>query len=340
MSGRFEPQKVFLMKRPLLLLVCSALGVTGWGQSPASSPLTLWYQKPARDAMDEALPVGNGTIGGVEQERIQLNIDSLWTGDDHGYGAYQTLGNLYLGSALGPKPIVTCTSGQHANGGNEEVNSSTDHDFDTKWCVPTDGQPVTWQVQFPTAPPPVTSYTLVSANDVPERDPKNWEFSGSLDGQNWTVLDKHANEAPFEKRKEAKTFTFANTVAYTYYRLNITENNGDAMTQLAEIEVPSAPADANEAALPDYRRELDLATAVARTSFTRKGVPYVRDVFASHPDQVIAVRLESWRSRVARVRKATTRTVSRRREATTRSRAEPRLAGEKEGGRMAIPRWG
>jgi alpha-L-fucosidase 2 len=41
----------------------------------------------------------------------------------------------------------------------------------------------------------------------------------------------------------------------------------------------------------DYERELDLDSAVATTRFTLNGVRYRREVFASAPDQVIAVRL-------------------------------------------------
>ncbi|MDN3026112.1 glycoside hydrolase family 95 protein [Streptomyces sp. S.PB5] len=40
-----------------------------------------------------------------------------------------------------------------------------------------------------------------------------------------------------------------------------------------------------------YRRELDLDTAVATTTYTRGGVAYRREAFASHPDQLIVVRL-------------------------------------------------
>ena len=51
---------------------------------PASESLALWYQHPAAQWV-EALPVGNGRIGamvfgGVEQERLQLNEDTLWAG--------------------------------------------------------------------------------------------------------------------------------------------------------------------------------------------------------------------------------------------------------------------
>jgi alpha-L-fucosidase 2 len=42
----------------------------------------------------------------------------------------------------------------------------------------------------------------------------------------------------------------------------------------------------------DYRRELDLQTAVARTSYRVAGARFTREVFASPVDQVIVVRLE------------------------------------------------
>jgi alpha-L-fucosidase 2 len=52
-------------------------------------PLTLWYRQPAANWV-EALPVGNGRLGamvfgGVAQERIQFNEDTLWTGQPHEY---------------------------------------------------------------------------------------------------------------------------------------------------------------------------------------------------------------------------------------------------------------
>ena len=41
----------------------------------------------------------------------------------------------------------------------------------------------------------------------------------------------------------------------------------------------------------DYRRELDLETAIAKVSYNWGGVHFTREVFASPVDQVIVVRL-------------------------------------------------
>src|SRR4030042_7048709 len=51
---------------------------------PATDGLVLWYRQPAKQWV-EALPVGNGRLGamvfgGTNNERIQLNEDTLWAG--------------------------------------------------------------------------------------------------------------------------------------------------------------------------------------------------------------------------------------------------------------------
>lgn len=65
----------------------------GTAKSPApqetTSALTLWYQQPA-SVWTEALPIGNGRLGamvfgGIEQEHLQLNEDTLWSGGPHDY---------------------------------------------------------------------------------------------------------------------------------------------------------------------------------------------------------------------------------------------------------------
>jgi alpha-L-fucosidase 2 len=69
------------------LIVAGAVAVTRTTAAPAAdNSLMLWYRQPASArAWTEALPVGNGRIGamvfgGISQERIQLNEDTLWGG--------------------------------------------------------------------------------------------------------------------------------------------------------------------------------------------------------------------------------------------------------------------
>ncbi|TCV93391.1 alpha-L-fucosidase 2 [Luteibacter rhizovicinus] len=43
--------------------------------------------------------------------------------------------------------------------------------------------------------------------------------------------------------------------------------------------------------LTDYRRELDLSNGYVRVSYKKDGVAYVREIFASHPDDIVVVHL-------------------------------------------------
>jgi hypothetical protein len=114
-----------------LAAACGALIVLETPAASFASDLVLWYQQPvgvapaaptttrskqpplglgggkASPFMNEALPIGNGRLGGlipggVAQERVVLNEDSLWTGDanptgDYNtMGAYQTLGDVII----------------------------------------------------------------------------------------------------------------------------------------------------------------------------------------------------------------------------------------------------
>lgn len=79
------------MHRPALRIAAlTLLCVAGTAAAPPAPPdsqsyLTLWYAQPAREWV-EALPVGNGRLGamvfgGTSQERIQLNEQTVWSGD-------------------------------------------------------------------------------------------------------------------------------------------------------------------------------------------------------------------------------------------------------------------
>ncbi|MDR0744102.1 MAG: glycoside hydrolase family 95 protein, partial [Tannerella sp.] len=45
--------------------------------------------------------------------------------------------------------------------------------------------------------------------------------------------------------------------------------------------------------ISEYRRELNISEAIVRTTFHQEGATYTREVFASHPDNVIIIRLAS-----------------------------------------------
>jgi len=112
-----KTERVFCMSRTFKKFTAAgvALIILNTGTALNAGDLVLWYQQPAGSTfngtvppfVNEALPIGNGRIGGLIAgrtacERIVLNEDSLWTGDenpggnDNAMGAYQCLGNLFL----------------------------------------------------------------------------------------------------------------------------------------------------------------------------------------------------------------------------------------------------
>ena len=144
-------KKKYLIAIILLLSVKLAL----------AQDLKLWYSKPAIK-WTEALPIGNGRIGamifgGVEQDRIQYNEETLWTGEPRDYnrkGAYKYLDSirrlLFSGKqkeaeALAEKEFM----GTKSNEGKKESwlktvlefnNPATENFDDSKWktmIVPT-----------------------------------------------------------------------------------------------------------------------------------------------------------------------------------------------------------
>ncbi|MCL5096782.1 MAG: glycoside hydrolase family 95 protein, partial [Candidatus Omnitrophica bacterium] len=100
------------MKKAIFCLMC----VLGLGYKGAGGDLTLWYSQPAHQPMNEALAIGNGRMGGLimgdpQRERLIINEDSLWTGNENPsgiyelMGAYQFLGNFLIN--LAPLKRVT-----------------------------------------------------------------------------------------------------------------------------------------------------------------------------------------------------------------------------------------
>ncbi len=72
----------------------------------------------------------------------------------------------------------------------------------------------------------VTAYKIhfgPVADSELQRAPKAWTFSGSDDGENWTVLDERTSETGWT-HWECRTFTFQNSTAYRRYRISITDS--------------------------------------------------------------------------------------------------------------------
>ncbi len=77
-----KPLKIFLYVVSAFLLMGEV------ANSQSQSDLLLWYDEPAGEEWVRALPVGNGRLGAMvfgntQQERIQLNENTVWAGSPH-----------------------------------------------------------------------------------------------------------------------------------------------------------------------------------------------------------------------------------------------------------------
>ncbi|MEV4754315.1 glycoside hydrolase N-terminal domain-containing protein [Micromonospora sp. NPDC049559] len=171
---------------------------TGGGAgATGADPLTLWYDEPAADWETQALPIGNGALGGmifgrVAAETVQFNEKTLWTGGPGSAAGYN------FGNWTSPRP-----------GAIDEVRRL-----------------------------------------IEERGRLTPEEVAARLGQPKSGFGSY------------NTF-------------------GDLSLRLAEDPGP----------VQQYRRELNIGTAVARVSYTDDGVRYTREYFASYPDHVLVVRL-------------------------------------------------
>jgi alpha-L-fucosidase 2 len=158
--------------------------------SQVSRALTLWYRQPAVEWTD-ALPIGNGRLGamiygGIEQEHLQLNEDTLWSGGPHDYS-------------------------------NPEAYSH-----------------------------------LARVRQLLE----NGEY-GRAEAEAGKMMGKPIKQMAYQPL-------------------------GDLFLQFPQGQTAK-----------DYRRELDLQTAVSTVSYTIAGVRMTRKTFSSKPDQAIVMRLDS-----------------------------------------------
>lgn len=69
------------------------------------------------------------------------------------------------------------------------------------------------------------AYSIRGHNSDYYRSPKTWTIEGSNDDSNWDVLD--SQDTFIWENGETREWSFDNTTAYRFYRLNISANSGD-----------------------------------------------------------------------------------------------------------------
>jgi hypothetical protein len=237
-------------------------GGTGGLVTTPAAPIALWASGSAKAITVRWLPsfgataydLLRSTTSGSGYTAIASNLSTAKTsymdaavsaGTTYYYvvrakNSAGTSGNSpQFGDALLPPAMVnlafggTATDSAHING--QDATGAFDGNVGTKWFN-NNVAPTGWiQYDFGAGNAQlVKRYTVSSANDVPGRDPKDWNFLGSQDGVAWTTLDSQSNQS-FANRYQQNTYAIGNATAYRYYRLEITANNGEVGVQLSEL---------------------------------------------------------------------------------------------------------
>lgn len=98
---RLSPSTILSVKVPSCLFALFGLLLAAKASPPPAADTVLWYTRPAQSWMTEALPLGNGSLGAMifgltDTERVQFNVNSLWTGNEHDTGYYQAFGDIFI----------------------------------------------------------------------------------------------------------------------------------------------------------------------------------------------------------------------------------------------------
>jgi len=127
----------------------------------------------------------------------------------------------------------------------EEVDKIIDGDISTKFLDFDLADGMGFIVDLGTLSSIATYIEITTANDFPERDPIDFEVSGSTDGTSFTIIDTGSVICILD-RFRTRLYEITNTDAYSFYRVNYTApcdpsgGIGIPSIQLAEVQLYEA----------------------------------------------------------------------------------------------------
>ena len=180
-------------------------------------------------------------VGGVFAESAFVGIEKMdevfESYSKEGKGQWRAVPPEVKKTKIGKGSVQASQPGVAAK---ESAEKAFDGNVKTKYCT---HAPAIWlQYRFDGGKRKIASYAITTANDGPSRDPKDWTLEGSNDGKQWKVLDQRTGES-FSKRFHRRQFKVKTPGDYSWYKLDVTKNQGTNITQLAELELlPAAGA--------------------------------------------------------------------------------------------------
>ena len=135
------------------------------------------------------------------------------------------------------------------------------------------------QVEMPEAKS-ILQYSLTGIPNTVGREPSEWQLLGSNDGVNFEVIDTQSSVTDWTSR-ETKTYSLSSAAEYRFFKLDITDNNGDSYTgldgfQLFEGTTHSVVGDEHEVLTVDVlANDVDADHNDSSTNFTLNTVQIV-----------------------------------------------------------------
>ncbi len=321
-----------------------------------SQELKLWYNKPAAKWTD-ALPIGNGRIGamifgGVEQDRIQFNEETLWTGEPREYnkkGAYKYLpqirqllfdGKQKEAEALATEQFMGLKSNEGRRGDwikkmtatKEFASPNYDDGQWKKMQVPSyegwevvgydglDGAvwlrtsfdlPASWagkDLVLDLNRIRDADYTYVNGKligSMETTEPRQYVISKDVivSGRNVIAVQvlNFFDKGGIAGYKDTTRHIGVYPQGDEAVKISL---NGDWKYLIQNDEPPAVPryqadyqpfgdlfVDFKTGNATNYKRELDLKTAIAKTTYSVDSIQYTREYFASQPNQSVVIHL-------------------------------------------------
>jgi len=201
------------------------------GQGSSTSPNT-YMQLSQPGGVYKRSPIVNGVCGAFKTVLSETYV--------HLWGKNYDLNRAFGGTATGTGTALTTENAAKA------FDSKYTAGNFSKWATlgnpNTSGTPVSLMYKFSTGYA-VNSYNVVSGDDNPDRDPRDWKLQGcggscSLTSDSgWTTLDTRTAQT-FANRLQTNTYSFANSTKYTQIRFRIDGTNGiENMTQVTELQL-------------------------------------------------------------------------------------------------------
>ena len=101
----------------------------------------------------------------------------------------------------------------------ESAANIFDGDVSTKWCALQNTLEVEWKMLGSVI---VNYYYFTTANDAPGRNPEDWIFYGSSDGEDWVELSNIEGAGiPSEFFENSDIYNIQNPQSFEYYKLSI-----------------------------------------------------------------------------------------------------------------------